>query len=163
MTSSDDDIEHLLRTKDVVFQPWGCTLTVNSSKTIQFNERSLVLPVSWSAKPLCAASFVKDYLERYPRHDSEFLFTLPSSSHQKPVSYNLALCLLKSWCKKAGLTKDVGFHSLRRGAASYMNKLHINLISIQRAGDWKSLCILKYLSVGFEQRRDVERKVSSSL
>ena len=163
LSSSSEDQEHLLRVKDITFETWGCRVLVNSSKTIQFGQRSLTLPVSWCAPPLCAASLLKTYLERFPKPDSEFLFTLPKAGLPYPVSYNLALDWLKSWCDKANIDIDVGFHSLRCGAATYMHKLKIELVSIQIAGDWKSLCVLKYLTVDFAQKQEVERVVSSSL
>ena len=163
VSSTDEDAEHLLRVGDVTFEEWGCKINIDSSKTIQFGERVLSLPVSWSNPPLCAASLLKDYLQKFPRPNSEFLFTLYRASLPKPVPYPLALNCLKGWCAKAKIDKDVGFHSLRRGAASYMHQLKIELVSIQRAGDWKTLCVLKYLTVDFKQRREVESKVSSSL
>ena len=163
VSANDDDHSHLLRVGDILFEPWGCRVTINSSKTIQFGERALHLPVSWSAPPLCAATLLREYLGRFPKPTSEFLFTLPHKGLMRPVQYNLALNYLKTWCKDVNIHKDIGFHSLRRGAASYMHRLKIELVSIQRAGDWKSLCVLKYLSVDFDQKREVESRVSSSL
>ena len=163
LCSSDDDQEHLLRVSDVSFKPWGCILVINSSKTIQFGQRSLEIPVSYSSEPLCAVSLLKSYMDKFPRHSSEFLFTLKKGNFQQPVSYTRALDFLKSLAARAGLEKDIGFHSLRRGSASYMHSLHIDLISIQKAGDWLSLCVLKYLSVDFEQKCKVEKLVASSL
>ena len=161
--SGMDDQEHLLRVSDVAFDLWGCKLTIHSSKTIQFNERSFDIPVSFSKEPLCAASLLRSYLDSKPRLDTDFLFTLPGSLSPKPVPYSLAMDLLKSWCAAAGLDKEVGFHSLRRGAASYMHSLNLDLISIQKAGAWQSLCVLHYLTVDITQKRKVECQVSSSL
>ena len=163
VSSSLDDQDHLLRLRDICFETWGCKVTITSSKTIQFGQRSFEIPVRWSTPPLCAASLLRDYLNKFPKPDSEFIFTLKKSGLNRPVSYNLALDWLKLWCKKAGIVKDVGFHSLRRGAATHMHSLHIDLLSIQRAGDWSSLCVLKYLTVDFAKKLDVERIVSSSL
>ena len=161
--SSADDQEHLLRVADVKFEPWGCFFTINSSKTIQFGQRTVDIPVSFSSGPLCAATLLKSYLENYPRHGSEFLFTLPTARTQLPVSYTQSLNFLKSLATRAGISKDIGFHSLRRGSATYMHMLNIDLVSIQKAGDWLSLCVLKYLSVDFDQKRKVEKLVASSL
>ena len=61
------------------------------------------------------------------------------------------------------IDKDVGFHFLRHGSASFMHSLDIELIYIQKAGDWQSLCVLRYLSIGFAPKRKVEDLVSSSL
>ena len=152
--SGQDDQEHLLRLKDVNFEPWGCRITIGSSKTIQFCQRKFDIPINFSKEPLCAASLLRTYLDRQYKLDSELLFTLPGS--HKPVPYSLTLDLLKSWCSAAGIFKDVGFHSLRRGSASFMHSLNIELVSIQKAGDWQSLCVLKYLTVDFSQKRKVE-------
>ena len=158
-----DEQEHLLRLQDISEEPWGYKLTIRSSKTIQFSQWVLEIPVSYSRPPLCAASVLKQYLSRFPRHDSEFLFTLNQSNIPRQVPYSRALSLLKTWCLRRGIHKNIGFHSLRRGAASYMHSLDIELISIQKAGDWQSLCVLSYLTVDFDQKRKVETLVSSSL
>ena len=84
--SFDDDQEHLLRVKDVNFQTWGCTLRILSSKTIQFGQRSFDIPISYCKDALCAASLLKLYLARYPKPESEFLFTLPKNGLPHPVS-----------------------------------------------------------------------------
>ena len=163
VSSSTDDQEHLLRVSDVSFETWGCKLSITSSKTIQFGQRSFDIPICWSAPPLCAASLLRTYMDSHPKADSDFLFTMRKAGFSSPVHYNLALDWLKFWCKKAGIDKDVGFHSLRRGAATHMHSLKIDLISIQKAGDWSSLCVLKYLTVDFFRKLDVESLVSSSL
>ena len=159
VSAHSDDQEHLLRFGDVTFTDWGCSLRINSSKTIQFSERNFDIPLNYAKKPLCVVSALKLYLEGKPKAPSDFLFTLGSS----PVSYSLALNQLKSWCMMCNITKDIGFHSLRRGSTCYMHSLNIGLLSIQMAGDWQSLCVLKYLSEDFEQKRNIEDLVSSSL
>ena len=163
VSTSEDDQEHLLRCGDVSFHSWGCKLTINSSKTIQFHERSFEIPVCFAKEPLCAASLLKTYLMGSNKSDSDYLFTTKCNGKDLPVRYSTALDCLKSWCYLAALNKDIGFHSLRRGAASFMHSLSIPLVSIQKAGDWQSLCVLHYLSIDFEQKKDIERVVSSSL
>ena len=44
-----------------------------------------------------------------------------------------------------------------------MHSLNIELVSIQKAGDWSSLCVLKYLTVDFPQKCQVENRVASFL
>ena len=61
----------------------------------------------------------------------------------------------------AGIAKKVGFHSLR--SATFMHKLNIPLTAIQAAGDWQSLCVLKYLTTYFQDKKDIDLFVSSSL
>ena len=163
VATSELDYEHLLRKGDVSFHPWGCKITVNSSKTIQFHERCFEIPVNYAKHPLCAASLLKEHLSSSNKASTDFLFTTKSRGVHTPVSYSSALNWLKTWTRLAGLNKDIGFHSLRRGAASFMHSLDISLISIQKAGDWQSLCVLDYLSVDFSHKQKVENLVSSSL
>ena len=163
LATSPDDQEHLLRVRDLSFTDWGCILTINSSKTIQFGERSFDIPISFCDPPLCVVTLLKQLLADNTKHASDFLFTWPFKTGALPVNYNQALDQLKAWVTAADIDKDVGFHSLRRGAASYMHSLEIELVSIQKAGDWSSLCVLQYLTVDFNQKRKVERLVSSSL
>ena len=156
VSTSDDDQEHLLRRGDVSFHPWGCKLTINSSKTIQFHERTFEIPVCFAKDPLCAATLLSQYLQDTKKTDSEILFTTRKNGRDIPIPYSAALNYLKSWCSLASLDKDIGFHSLRRGAASFMHSLHIPLVSIQKAGDWHSLCVLNYLSIDFDQKKEID-------
>ena len=161
VSTGEDDQDHLLRVGDVTFTEWGCSISIKSSKTIQFKERSFDIPINFAKSPLCVVSLLKRIIANRP--SSQLLFRLPGLSLVRPVPYNLALQSLKDWCKMCGIEKDVGFHSLRRGSASFMHSLDLKLVSIQKAGDWQSLCVLKYLSVDFAQKRKVEDLVSSSL
>ena len=158
-----DDREHLLRVKDLTFTTWGCSFDISSSKTIQFGQRTFTIPVNFAKHPLCAVTLLKSYLASHKKSGNDYLFTLPKLGLATPVSYDLALQQLKSWCLSCGILKDIGFHSLRRGSASYMYSLDIGLASIQQAGDWQSMCVLRYLSIDFDQKRKIEDLVSSSL
>ena len=61
------DNSHCVRRKDITFTDWGMTLTISSSKTIQFKERSLVIPVvSAGESPLFAVHLVKEHWARSP-------------------------------------------------------------------------------------------------
>ena len=163
VSTSVDDQEHLLRVHDISFEDWGCKININSSKTIQFGQRFFDIPVSFCEPPLCVASLLKAHMKENPKAPTDFLFSWPPTPGSAPLHYNQALDQLKYWVSLAGIKKDVGFHSLRRGAASYMHSLDIELVSIQKAGDWGSLCVLDYLTVDFAQKRKVELLVSSSL
>ena len=85
---------------------------MQSSKTIQFGERSFDIPVFFCAPPLCVASLLKQLLDEQSKLDSDFLFTWPFTLGASPVTYYDALVQLKTWVSAACITKDVGFHSL---------------------------------------------------
>ena len=131
VATSDDDHEHLLRKRDISFFSWGCKITVNSSKTIQFHERSFEIPIHYAKHPLCAATLLKNFLVSASESDSDYLFTAYRHGKRSPVLYSVALNWLKTWSSMAELNKNIGFHSLRRGAASHMHYLKIPLVSIQ--------------------------------
>ena len=159
----DRDEIHLLRVRDVKFHTWGCTVEIFSSKTIQFKERMYRIPVYYINSSLCVVTLLKNYLSNYPKKEDYYLFSLPNGDTHTPIRYDNALKLLKKWSISAGIAKKVGFHSLCRASATFMHKLNISLTSIQQAGDWQSLCVLKYLSCDFEDKLNIERLVSSSL
>lgn len=79
------------------------------------------------------------------------------------VPYRFALELLKKWCAIVCPGKDVALHSLHRGMATEMSNLGISLLDIQKAGDWQSLCVLRYLSSSLNRRLDIKKLVSNSL
>lgn len=86
-----------------------------------------------------------------------------SSKNGHPISYSVALKLLKKWCKLANIKNNVGFHSLRRGAATYMYSLGFSIHDIKVEGDWQSLAVLLYLSSAMNHRIDIDKKIADSL
>ena len=159
----DRDETHLLRVGDLSFTDDGCVINITSSKTIQFKERCYKIPVNYAKTPLCVVTLLKDYLRENPKSDTDFLFTTFSDGSFSPIKYSRALKTLQHWSIAAKIPKKVGFHSLRRGCASYMHRLRLPLVSIQQAGDWQSLCVLKYLSCDFYDKQQIEILLSSSL
>lgn len=83
-----------------------------------------------------------------------------SDSKGEPIRYCDALRLLKMWCEKANIKKNVGLHSLRRGMATYMKDLGYSLLDIKAAGDWQSLSVLRYLTTSVERKRDVDLAIA---
>lgn len=79
-----------------------------------------------------------------------------------PIMYETALKKLKKWCTLAGLKKDIGFHSLRRGAATYMSIQGMSLHDIKVEGDWQSLCVLLYLASPLDQRKKIDQALVDS-
>ena len=79
------------------------------------------------------------------------------------ISYDAALTQLKAWCKSSRIDKDVGFHSLRRGGATHMHEIGINLQDIRMAGDWQSMCVLIYLSSSPDRKLEIAKKMARSL
>lgn len=57
---------NLLRRSDIEFFSWGIVVHVSKSKTIQFAERKVTIPVSRDNGPLCLVTALRDYFHKYP-------------------------------------------------------------------------------------------------
>lgn len=158
-TSQDTEV-HLLSRHNVKFEPWGLLVLVPTSKTNQFRQKTFEAPVTRSNSDLCLVSQIQMYWAGFGGTKS-----WPVVSHRdgRPISYSLALRTLKKWCKGAGIIKDVGFHSLRRGAASHMYSLGVPIHDIKIEGDWQSMAVLLYLSTSMSHRVEIDKKVSEAL
>lgn len=65
MSYADDS--HVLLRSDVKFHTWGMVLIVRSSKTIQFRERQLEIPIfAIPNSPLCAVARLKEHWYLFP-------------------------------------------------------------------------------------------------
>lgn len=153
--------DHLLCRDNVAFTKWGFQLTVPTSKTNQFKQRTFVSPVTESLSDLCIVKQLKRYWSLFK--DSEGDWPIVSELNGSPIYYEAALKMLKKWCNLARLNKDVGFHSLRRGAATHMSLLGIPLHDIKSEGDWQSMSVLLYLASPLEHRLATDLKISDSL
>lgn len=157
---SQDLDAHLLCRRDVLYKDWGFVAIVPTSKTNQFRQRIFESPVTYSNSELCIASQLKLYWSKMGGVDT---WPVVSTKNGKAISYNVALKTLKKWCAKAKITKDVGFHSLRRGAASYMYSLGLSIHDIKVEGDWQSLAVLLYLSTSMDRRIEIDKNISMAL
>ena len=160
MLSSGDLDTHLLRWEDVLFMDKGFRLNVLTSKNNQFRQRTFTAPVMQSKSPrFCLVRQFKVYMDSVPVSPKTPLIC---DAEGNGISYVKGLHYLKLWCDKAGLDKDIGYHSLRRGAATHMHMLGVNLQDIKLAGDWQSMCVLLYLTTPMEHRQLIDLKIANS-
>lgn len=153
--------DHLLCRGNVNITEWGFQLNIPTSKTDQFRQRSFMSPVTKSKSDLCIVKQLKQYWSIFTQF--EMSWPIVSELDGKPIYYETALKALKKWCNMARLNKDVGFHSLRRGAATHMSQLGIPLHDIKCEGDWQSMSVLLYLASPLEHRLSTDLKISESL
>ncbi|MEW8545902.1 MAG: hypothetical protein AB2693_20460, partial [Candidatus Thiodiazotropha sp.] len=152
---------------DVQFSLDGAVLAVRWSKVIQFQERTLHIPLpKIPTSPLCPSTALLRLTLENPKCTSPtplFCYTWMGASNvpltQKQFTDKLQVCLTH-----IGLdSSKYSGHSLRRGGASYALKcgLPIDLIKIQ--GDWRSNACERYLEHAFEQRQLVARQMGASV
>ena len=156
---------HVLRRRDIVFTEDGAVLHVRSSKTIQYHERTLLIPLTHlGSSAFCAVSLLKDHFSKFPGPSNGPLFYKRCGHSNVPLLYGDVLKFLKAFVCRIGMDpSDVGLHSLRRSGAAYLHSIGVPLIDIQCVGDWKSLAVLSYLITPLDRKMDIENKVASSL
>lgn len=108
---------------------------------------------------LCAPSILKAFLDTHPSLPEAPLLSYLQAGTVTPIIYSYALSTLKRWSTQAGLMKNVGLHSLRRGAATLMSLAGLNLEDIKERGDWRSLAVLSYLSYPMDRKVSIDSKV----
>lgn len=157
---------NIIRRKDVQFFNWGMVITVHASKTIQFRERKLEIPVfSLGFSPFCAVSLLREHFAKVPGEpDSPLFLRCDTPPGSKPLLYRHVLKKLKDWVKIIGLEpSNVGLHSLRRSGATFMCRLGIPLTDIKCMGDWRSLAVLEYLITPMSRKLEIENKIAHEL
>lgn len=136
---------HNILRSHLEFTTYGACLTITSSKTIQFRERVVQVPIVKShGSVLCPVRWLCKYLARVRVNPGSPLFVMPKSS--RPMTYAYFSGRLKRAIQDAGLVGRYTSHSLRRGAATYLSRLGLPLHDIKLFGDWRSLSVLLYLS-----------------
>lgn len=137
---------NLLTRSEVKFTDYGLIISVSRSKTIQCSDRCVQIPVCKVSGPLCIVSLLKLFVSRYPASGDLPLLARVVDGKLLLPSYAKALSTLKSWGVTSGLKKDLGMHSLRRGAATVMSMAGLSLEDIKDRGDWRSTSVLRYLA-----------------
>lgn len=150
---------NLLSRADVQFTPYGLLLKVQKSKTIQFRQRQVEIPVCYGGGVFCVVKLLKDYFQLYPTVPTAPILSSFSEGTLTCVNYPQALSMLKRWGLNAGLQKRIGMHSLRRGAATLMSLGGFALEDIKDRGDWRSSTVLQYLSYPLPQKLSIEKKI----
>lgn len=152
----------MLRRRDLEFTDYGFCLTLHSSKTIQYRERIVKIPVVEAPNSaLCPVRWLRIYLNIFRAAPSAPLFILPKTNCA--LSYQFFSSKLKHVLVKCGIKGKYSTHSLRRGSASYLSRLGLPLHDIKTYGDWKSLSFLLYLSSDVSSQLHKDFPVAQSL
>ena len=137
---------HLLR-EDITIHDWGMLVRVVKSKTIQYKQRELIIPVSRVADlRLCAVNWVERHIKEAPAPGKAPLFLVPGPSGLEGQDYQTYQSTLKLMCGRAGLNpEDFSSHSMRRGGTTFLGMIGVPIQDIKVRGDWSSDCVLQYL------------------
>jgi hypothetical protein len=155
--SAFDPNIHLSR-KDIVFHSKGCTLSVRWSKTIQYKERSLHIPLPRiPGSPLCPSqALLLAFNVNKHSNPNTPAFMYASASGLVPYTYGSFLARLKQCLHGMGLDSPrYSGHSFRRGGASFALECGLSPDLIQSQGDWRSDAYKAYLDPSLQHRQQV--------
>ena len=151
-----------LRKEDVYFQDDILLVIMRWSKTNQFGQRVLKIPLlRIPGSVLCP---VTAYLQMCRLIRAKFddpLFVLP---HRKGVTYKIFQVVLKDLISKIGLdAQEFSSHSFRRGGttSAFRSRVPTDLKKVHC--DWKSDCYQKYLSFSLKDKLLVVAKMKENL
>ena len=154
--ASDYNDRQILRFKDITFDDTGrAWITLRSTKTIQFEERTVTLPLallSGADINICPSAWLRKLINLSPGADPETpLFVLPYKGKgvraQRVLHYTRFVSTLKRLLHRQGIDfKLYSGHSFRRGGATFAFNCGVAPEFIKMQGDWHSDCYQLYIS-----------------
>ena len=160
------DANHQISREHVIFNPTGVCLNVLKTKTIQFSERTLKIPLPRIPdSPMCPAKAIMLNFKQVPAVSSPSpLFLYLSENGAQVLTYPKFISLLKHFLQRLGYNSSLySGHSFRRGGATFALECGIPADFIQSQGDWKSNAYKNYLDPSFTHRQTVMNKFASAL
>ena len=89
-------LHHVVKRSDIEFLEWGMLVHVRSTKTLQFNEYVLDIPVHYiTDRSFCVDSMVKKHFQEFPAPPDSPLFLRTSVQGLVPVLYGDLLMFIK--------------------------------------------------------------------
>ena len=154
---SQFDVGKQLCRSDIKASDRCLLVTVKWSKTIQFSQKHLRIPVlAIPGSKLCPVAAYANMTRLLPGDGSSPAFLCHRGSRVIPFSYAMLQSQLKALVKATG--RDLALyssHSIRRGGATAAFRARVPGELIKVHGDWASDAYLRYLHVPLEQRVEV--------
>ena len=152
----------LLRRGDIVFfADWAIVIN-RWSKTIQFSQRILTIPLPRiNQHPLCPYTALKHAFNLVPAPLSGPAFVVPASRGLVPLTYGKFDSMLKSLAAVINLDpSQVSGHSFRSGGATLAFQAQIPAELITRLGEWKSDAYRSYIHIPVKVRMLAVRQLA---
>ena len=158
-------LHHVIRRSDLEFHQWGILVHVRSSKTVQFEEYIMDIPINTvSDKAFCVVSLIKDHFSVFPAPGDSPLFLRNTAHGVAPVLYGDLLLFIKKLASDVGLDQSkYGSHSMRRSGAGFLHDLKVPLTDIMTLGNWSSMSVLSYLVTPEPRKHAIQGAVGLAL
>ena len=165
-SAKDYDPSKTLLRKNIIVLPWGLVICVTWSKTIQFKERQLLIPVLRlpADHPLCPVQAFERHLRLFPAPPSSPAFLQSCGDSATPITHATFTTKLRKSLSDTGLkASNYSGHSFRRGGATFAFHCGapVELISLQ--GDWSSDAVLLYIAQPLKRRMSVAQLIATNI
>jgi len=160
--SAFDPKKHLRR-GDIVESEAGVLVCIRWSKTIQFGERVLHIPlVAVPGSPLCPSAAVQRMRRLVAGSRSGPAFLIPSVEGVVSLTHASFTTFLRQILNQAGYTAAAySGHSFRRGGATWAFSSGVPGELIRMHGDWHSEAYLRYLEYSVKTKLMVTSKMTA--
>ena len=158
--------DSVLLRSDFSFFPWGMLLRLRKTKTIQFAERELLIPITYVKNTaLCAVYWTQLHFSQAHVTSDAPAFHVPASGGRwTPLSYRALQATIKSLTQLAGFDpSEFSCHSLRRGGCTFLAIQRATIEEIRTRGDWKSDIVFKYIKRPLSERIVFDMCVANAL
>ena len=141
-----DHTRHLRR-RDVTITPQGATLLIRWTKTNQYRNKVVVLPLPRLPKHvLCPTQAIKHYFSLTPGADPDGpAWVVPGRRGLYPLTPKLFVETVKASLRHICDGNTIGGHSFRRGGAIWLRQCGVGIPLIREIGDWASDAYMRYV------------------
>ena len=137
-------------------------VSINWSKTIQFGQRILEIPlVRIPGSVFCPVRAYQNMCKKVKASRVDPLFSLPKG---KCIIYAEYQKKIRELVREIGLDPEsFSSHSFRGGGSSYAFRSNVPTELIKSHGDWRSDCYQQYLSFSLDDKLLVAKKMRNSI
>ena len=159
------DNAYFLRRQDVSFTASRAVLRVYRTKTIQFKQRVLEIPLPFIPNSvLCPVTALKYYFRTVPTLASSPLFIANHPGSFRPLLAAHFNRFFKACITTGGLKPDnFSSRSFRQGGATFAFNCGTPTEFIKAQGDWRSDAYLVYLKLSTKKKLDILQSTSARL
>ena len=154
-----------LRRGDVLVTRSAKLVRKRWTKTIQFGQRQLVIPVLGIPRSqLCPVAAYQHMCKAVPAHAGAPAFCVPGDTGLLPYTYRQWQSKLKAILRQTGrIEHKYSSHSFRRGGASFAYKAGASVEMVKMLGDWRSDSFRRYLHLPMETKQSVAALIRDAI
>jgi len=163
--SSFDPSCHLQRRSFILQSDGSLLLTITWSKTIQFHQRVLLIPLlPIPNSPLCPVTNYLRMISTIPASPHSPAFVYPLGNSLATVTHTSFVQHLRLFLSRANYPASAySGHSFRKGGCVFASMCNVPAELIKIHGDWRSNAYERYLLLPLQKRKQVASQMASSL